>query len=313
MGCAGIAVRSLIPAFFNSKRFKLAGIASRNLEKAREIAAIYNCQAYGSYDDLLDSDEIDLLYIPLPTGLHYEWILKALKKKKHVMCEKSLASKYEEVARLIAAAEKQKLLLIENFQFRFHSQHAWVRNLLVNQEIGQLRCFRSSFGFPPFPDANNIRYSKVLGGGALLDAGAYTLKALQIILPEHSFKVKAASLFYADKEVDLWGGIYLDCAEGIVAELAFGFDNYYQCDYQIWGSKGKIISTRAFTAPAALKPAIVLEKGNKQETIELPADDHFRNMLGHIAECLDTEQYEEEYRQNLKQAAYINAVQRLSL
>ncbi|GHV91894.1 NDP-hexose-3-ketoreductase [Spirochaetia bacterium] len=308
LGCAHIATRSMIPAFFDSRRFELVGIASRTFEKALLVAERYNCQVYSTYDDLLNDGAIDLIYIPLPTGLHYGWVLKALNKKKHVLCEKSLASNYPEVKEITELARKNGLLLIENFQFRFHSQHAWVKNFLIENGIGDIRCFRSSFGFPPFPDKDNIRYSKLLGGGALLDAGAYTLKALQVILPDYNFKVKAASLYQKNTEVDLWGGIYLDCSEGIIAELSFGFDNYYQCNYEIWGTKGKIISTRAFTAPADLKPIIIIEKNNKQELIELDADNHFSNMLDHIANRLDSDQYKDEYQENLTQASYINDV-----
>jgi predicted dehydrogenase len=312
MGCAHIALRSVMPAFFNSHHFEIAGVASRDIEKSKKAATAYNCRAYGNYEDLLNNDEIDLVYIPLPTGLHYEWILKSLNKKKHVLCEKSLASTYNEVMEVTNLAKQQGLLLVENFQFRFHSQHVWIRNMIADHAIGDIRCFRSSFGFPPFSDTGNIRYSKLLGGGALLDAGAYTLKALQVILPDYSFEVKAASSYCKNSEVDLWGGVYLDCEEGIVAELSYGFDNYYQCNYEIWGSKGKVTVTRAFTAPSELRPVIILEKNNTKEQIELPADDHFRNMLEHIFECLETGKYEDEYQQNLKQAALITAARELN-
>jgi predicted dehydrogenase len=311
MGCAHIAVRSVMPAFYNSGHFKIVAIASRDYLKAFTLASQYNCRAYGNYDDLLNDEEVDIVYIPLPTGLHYEWIMKSLHKHKHVLCEKSLCSHYQEVAGAVALSRDMHLLLVENFQFRFHSQHAYVKELLANHEIGDIRCFRSSFGFPPFSDADNIRYSKTLGGGALLDAGAYTLKSLQVILPGFDFKVQAASLYNCDKDVDLFGGIYLDCQEGIAAELSFGFDNYYQCNYEIWGSKGKLTVTRAFTAPSDLKPVVILERNNRTESIELPMDDHFHNMLEHIANCLDSGNYEDEYRQNLRQAAYIAAVKEL--
>jgi predicted dehydrogenase len=309
LGVANIAVRSLIPTFSQLERFELTYIASRTLAKAKEIADKYHCQAYGLYDELLDNEAIDLVYIPLPTGLHYEWILKALKKGKHVMSEKSLASTYQEVKELTDFAEKNNLFLIENFQFRFHSQHQWVRERLKNNEIGDVRCFRSSFGFPPFPDKNNIRYFKDLGGGALLDAGAYTLKAMQIMLPEYTFTFRSASLYSSsDCEVELWGGVYLDCPEGIVVELSFGFDNFYQCNYEIWGSKGKITSTRAFTAPVDLEPTILLEKQSFKEEIHLAKDNHFNNILQYVADCLDKKDYKEEYKQNLMQAYYMEQI-----
>ena len=168
LGCAHIAIRSLLPAFSSSERFELAGIASRDFHKAQLAAAPYHCVAYGSYEELLDNEDIELVYIPLPTGLHYEWIHKALEKGKHVMSEKSLSCTYDEVRELVELACDKHLLLIENFQFRFHSQHVWVKELLERYELGDLRCFRCSFGFPPFEDRNNIRYSNLLAAGLCL-------------------------------------------------------------------------------------------------------------------------------------------------
>ena len=139
LGCAHIAIRSLLPAFSSSERFELTGIASRDFHKAQLAAAPYHCVAYGSYEELLDNEDIELVYIPLPTGLHYEWIHKALEKGKHVMSEKSLSCTYDEVRELVELACDKHLLLIENFQFRFHSQHVWVKELLESGELGQMK------------------------------------------------------------------------------------------------------------------------------------------------------------------------------
>lgn len=311
MGTANIAKRSLIPTFFSSDRFEVKAIASRSISKAEDIAKYYpGCKAYAGYSDICQDPEIDLIYCPLPTGLHYEHIVEALENDKHVMSEKSLGQNYDEVKKMVQLAKDKNLLLIENFQFRFHSQHKWVKDIIANGDIGDVRCFRSSFGFPPFPDGDiNIRYNKSLGGGALLDAGAYTLKAMQFILPEYKFKLKAASLTRPEKqEVEIFGGAFLASEEGITAELAFGFDNYYQCNYEIWGSKGKITVTRAFTAREDYKPTIVLEKQGDLQNIVLPADNHFAGMVNHVAYCLDNEEYEDEYAQNLSQSSYITAI-----
>jgi predicted dehydrogenase len=311
LGCAHIAVRSLIPEFFNSPRFNLSVIASRDKAKAESVAEQYKGVLGAVYDEVISDKNIDLVYIPLPNSMHYEWIMKALRAGKHVLCEKSLVTKYEHLEEIIDFARGQKLLVAENFQFRFHSQHEWVHNALAGNRIGEIRVFRSSFGFPPLP-AGNIRYSKNLGGGALFDAGAYPLKAMQFMLPDYNFTMRAATLHYKNSDVDFSGGMYLDCHEGIVAELAFGFDNFYQCNYEIWGSAGKISATRAFTAPPGFRPHIIFETADGREDIEMSADNHFRNMLLHIAECLDSGDFEDEYRQDLRQAAYIKQTINLS-
>ncbi len=314
LGCANIAVRSLIPAFEENDNFNLSAVASRDFEKAEKLSNQYNCKAYGSYEELLEDTTIELVYIPLPTGLHYEWIKKALEHNKHLLVEKTLCSSLEEVEEVTKIAKKRNLLLAENFQFQFHSQQKYVLDLIDSGEIGEIRCFRASFGFPPFPDRNNIRYSKSLGGGALLDAGAYTLKALQVILPKIDFNVKAATLLTPEQsEVDLYGGIFLSSrGGGVTAQLAFGFDNFYQCSYEIWGSKGKISVPRAYTAPKDFNPTIIVEKCGEREEISLPADDHFQNILSHLADCLNKSDFTKEYDKNIQQAQFIQQAKTLS-
>lgn len=308
MGCANIAVRSIMPELAVHPLFELAAVASRTAEKALPVATRYGCRLC-TYAELVEDPSIDAVYIPLPTGLHYEWVMKALEERKHVLCEKSLACSLDDVRKIVEFARLQKCLVMENFQFRFHSQLAFVKELLASNRIGEVRCFRASFGFPPFADGlANIRYQKALGGGALLDAGAYTLKASSLFLgPDIS--VKASHLSYSqDLGVDLQGSAYLLRTDGLCSEVAFGFDHYYQCGYEIWGSQGKITTKRAFTAPPGFEPDIVLETQGKQEVIKAKADNHFSNMLTYFGTLLASGDYEKEYQECMCQARLIQEV-----
>lgn len=309
LGCANIAVRSLIPELHRHSNFVLVAVASRSLGKAEPIALQYECKAM-TYDQLVASSDVDAVYIPLPTGIHFKWVMKALVAGKHVLCEKSLGYSLTEVQEMVGTARERELFLMENFQFRFHSQHAFVKELVATGVLGDLRCFRASFGFPPFPDgAANIRYQQSLGGGALLDAGAYTLKATTFMLGK-GFTVKAASLRMSEEYgVDVGGGIFLENGNGIVSETAFGFDNFYQCNYELWGSKGKLTAKRAYTAPPGFSPEIVVETSAGVEVKALPPDNHFAKMLSYFATSLHTgESFEMEYEECLMQAGLLQQV-----
>lgn len=312
LGCADIAIKYLAPAFKKHHRFDLVGFAGRNIDKTLLISKQFECQHFESYQLLIDRDDIDLIYIPLPNSLHHEWVIKSLDSGKHVLCEKSLGCSYEEVLEMVDAARRNGKLLFENFQFRFHSQHQFVKKILEEGEIGEIRVFRSSFGFPPFNDSENIRYSSVLGGGSLLDAGAYVLKAADFILGGE-FEVRAATLNVSpDLGIDIFGGIYMQNNNGQFAELSFGFDNYYQCNYEIWASKGKLTVTRAFTAPPGFAPTIIVEKQGRKEEIILSADDHFEKMLSYVFDCINNKKFEFEYSQNLTQALKIEKVKNIA-
>lgn len=313
LGCANIAKRSLIPAFHAHDAFELVGIASRDTTKAHEVSGPLGCCAM-TYDDLVRSD-MDLIYIPLPNALHYEWVMKCLAARKHVLCEKSLGCTLEEVAEMVGAARQRHLLLMESFQWRFHLQTQIAKSIVDSGQLGYIRCFRASFGFPPFPDRANIRYQKDLGGGALLDAGAYTLKATTEFLGS-DVAVRAATLrMDSELGIDLGGGIFLERADGVIAETAFGFDNFYQCQYEIWGSKGKLTVKRAFTAPPGFEPEIVLETIAGVECRKLPPDDHFVRMLDYISATLratDNKCFEWEWKSCMVQADLIQQTRSLT-
>lgn len=300
LGCANIAKRSVIPAIKSIDGYELVAIASRTLAKAEELANDFNCEAIKGYQTLLERKDIDVIYMPLPTGLHEEWVLKALEAGKHILIEKSLAMNYESAKTMVDLARQKGLLIMENFMFLYHGQHQFVKDLLAKGEIGEIRCFRSSFGFPPL-DKDNFRYNAELGGGALLDAAAYTVRASQLFLGNDIW-VEGATLNNLDAEVDLFGGAYLKSESGMFSEVAFGFDNFYQCNYEIWGSKGRITAQRAFTPGADFTPTITLEKQGESFDYKIDAENHFVNILNEFKRCVLEKGVEAKYEEILNQS-----------
>ncbi|WP_029935173.1 Gfo/Idh/MocA family protein [Thiomicrospira pelophila] len=306
LSCASIARRFVIPAIKQTPSFELYGIASRNPEKAKQAASDFETKVFESYDELINAT-LDAVYIPLPNSLHYEWIKKSLNNNLHVLVEKSMTCSLEQTQELNTLAQSKGLVLIENFQFRFHTQMAYIQQVLKSGKLGELRNIRASFGFPPFPDADNIRYHKQLGGGALLDAGAYPIKISQIFLGNDIYVDSSSLAFPADKQVDIWGSAFVKQENGkLTSQIAFGFDHFYQNNLELWGTKGKLTATRIFTAGPGVKPEVIIETQEGKESIVLPEDNHFVNMLNHFANCINTKQnLNDEYHQNINQARLI--------
>jgi len=308
LGCADIAERMVIPEILQlSDLFNILGISSRSKEKGIIFANKFNINFVNSYQELIDSS-IDAIYIPLPNSLHAEWIEKALNNNIHVLVEKPLACSYSDVINLNNIAKSKNLALVENFQFRFHSQLDFITNVLNSGEIGELRSVSSSFGFPPLIDKKNIRYQADLGGGSLFDVGSYPLKLSQIILG-NNIEVIASNLnFDFNKGVDIWGGAVVKQIEGgVLGHLSFGFDNFYQCSIELWGSKGKLSTNRIFTSPKDLSPSIHIENSLGSRTEVILPDNHFKNMLQHFYEVIKNKNKKnEEYDQNINQARLIS-------
>ncbi len=309
LGCASIARRSLGPSFAAHDAFDLVAIASRTSEKAVAFAGQYGARPC-SYDELVNASDIELVYCPLPTGLHHEWVGKCLRAGKHVLCEKSLACSFEEVRDLVETASARKLFLMESFQFRFHAQNLFVKQLLEEGRIGPIRQVVVRFGIPPFPEGvANIRYSTELGGGALLDNGAYTIKVATYLLGS-DITVLAAIRGGETEElggVDLTGSIMMRTTDGIPIQTAYGFDHFYQNGYEIWGKNGKIVTTRAFTARGDFDAPVIVETLSGRETKTF-RDDHFARLLDYVASKIRSGDYSSEYVECESQARILQAV-----
>lgn len=279
LGCASIAERLMIPAILQLQEdFEIVGVASRSLDKAKRYCSQFNLPPVNGYQTLLDNPEIDVIYMPLPTGLHEEWIVKCLYANKHILAEKSIAMDFASAQKIVSIAKSKGLVLMESFMFCYHSQHNYSKKLISSGAIGSLRLFRSQFGFPPL-EKNNFRYDPQIGGGALLDAGAYTVRAAQLFLGNNLEVLSSELTMDSNYGSDIYGSASLLSEQGIVAQLSFGFDNFYQCNYEFWGSKGRLKALKAFTPKPTEKPLLKIQSQGKSDNLELDANNHFKETL----------------------------------
>ena len=282
LGCADIAQRNTIPALLADPSVRLVAVASRHAEKAEAVARRFGVEPVTGYAALLDRVDIDAVYVPLPPALHAEWVAKALAAGKHVLAEKPLATSLAEAADLVAAARAGNRLLMENFAFLHHRQHAEVQRLLAAGVVGEPRSLTAEFGFPPLNPAD-IRYQPALGGGALLDAGVYTLRAASLFLGPQ-LRVEGSVLREdTSSGVDIGGGALVSAPDGRTGHLEFGFDRAYRCTYTIWGSEGTVSLERAFSTPATLRPVLRIRRQDHAEERTLQADDQFARIVAVFA------------------------------
>lgn len=187
LSTAGIG-RSNWKAIFNSGNCIVSAVASRDLEKSR--AFIDECQrdhafatkpdALGSYEELLAAKNVDAVYIPLPTGLRKEWVLRAAAAGKHILCEKPCATNAVELEAMLAACRQHKVQFMDGVMFMHSPRLAKVRAVLNdNQSVGQIRRIASAFSFYSGEEffTNNIRVNGDLEPtGCLGDLGWYSIR-----------------------------------------------------------------------------------------------------------------------------------------
>lgn len=271
LGIASIAKRMSIKAFQNISNAEVVSVASRDIEKAKDCAEKFGIRSSGSYEELLNDPDVDAVYIPLPIGLHKEWIIRAVKVGKHVISEKSLTGDLRSTQEVVEECRKAGIVLYENFMCDFHPQHAKVQSMIERGDIGESAVFRGYFGFPRMGE-DNFRYDKDLGGGSLNDAGAYTIFMARKMLCAEPIAVTARLHTDNGLGVDMRGEVLMEFPNDRSAFIAFSFDALYQNNYSIWGSRGLISVDRAYSIPPDMKPEVTLTHNDGQKEIRTSID-----------------------------------------
>jgi predicted dehydrogenase len=179
LGAARIAPMALLRPARRCPEATVLAVAARDVERARRFAARHGIpRVHPGYDALLADPEIEAVYNPLPNALHAEWTIRALEAGKHVLCEKPFAATVVEAEAMAAAATRTGRVLVEAFHYRYHPLFARLRSLVTSGELGEVRRLEAHLCFLlPYP--NDIRYQASLAGGALMDAGCYTVHMLR--------------------------------------------------------------------------------------------------------------------------------------
>jgi predicted dehydrogenase len=213
LGAAAIAPTALVKPAREVAGVTVAGVAARDPERARLFAARYGVpKVYDSYADLVEADDLDAVYIPLPNGLHGAWTLRALAAGKHVLCEKPFTADAEEARSVADAAAASDRVVMEAFHYRYHPLAERVRQLVAGGTIGTVRHVEARMCFP-LPKFSDIRYNLALAGGATMDAGCYALHALRTFGPGEP-EVRAAAAKLRTPGVDRAMDVRLEYPDG---------------------------------------------------------------------------------------------------
>jgi len=215
---AKIAQDHVIPAIQDAQNCVVSAIASRDHAKARAVAERFSVpHAFGSYEELLASDGVDGVYIPLPTSQHVEWAAKAIEAGKHVLVEKPLALAAGDILPLIALRDEKKVLVSEAFMVTYHPQWLKLRDLIAEGAIGRLRHVQGAFSYYNV-DPDNMRNQLELGGGALPDIGVYPTVSTRFSTGREPLRVQASIERDSHFGTDIYSSVRADFGD---FELSF--------------------------------------------------------------------------------------------
>jgi len=218
LSTAKIGRELVVPAIQDAENCVVTAIASRDLSRAREMADRFSVpHAFGSYEEMVASDLIDAVYIPLPTSQHVEWTVKAANAGKHVLCEKPIALKASEIDALIEARDRNKVLVSEAYMVTYSPVWLKVRSLLKEGAIGKLRHVQGAFTYYN-RDAGNMRNVPELGGGGLPDIGVYPTISTRFVTGKEPLRVQANTDRDPEFGTDIYSSVRADFGD---FELSF--------------------------------------------------------------------------------------------
>ena len=192
LGAGKFALQHMGPAIHAARGAKLVALGTSSEEKARPFRAFCpDLEVETDYDALLARSDIDAVYIPLPNALHVDWTRRALRAGKHVLCEKPIAMRAEEIDGLIALRDETGLLAAEAYMILHHPQWHRAREIYQAGTLGDLVHVQGHFAYNNAADPGNIRNRPETGGGAIRDIGVYPYGATRFVTGQEPRALRA--------------------------------------------------------------------------------------------------------------------------
>ncbi len=259
---ADIGLAKVIPGMLRSDRIEITAISSRDLSKAKQAAGKLGIpKAYGSYEEMLADPDIEAVYNPLPNHLHVPLTEQAADAGKHVLCEKPIALTAMEAERLVAARDRNNVLIQEAFMVRSHPQWLRARDLIREGRIGKLRAVQALFSYYN-TDPNNVRNMADIGGGALYDIGCYAITTSRFIFDAEPTRVVALIERDPNFKTDRLLSAIMDFPDGQASFIVSTQLVPYQ-RVQICGTEGRIEIQIPFNAPPQEACLLFIDDGGK--------------------------------------------------
>jgi D-xylose 1-dehydrogenase (NADP+, D-xylono-1,5-lactone-forming) len=286
LGAANIARRRVAPAIQQSSNGEVVAVASRTLDKASDFARELNVpKAYGSYEELIADPDIDAIYNPLPNSEHAAWSIRCAEAGKPVLCEKPLAKDAAEAQSMVDAFARRNLLFAEGFMYRFHPQTVKVKELVDSGAIGDIVTMNATFTFA-IRSEDNIRLSKSLAGGSLMDVGCYCINVMRLMTGQEPERARAIARVGISSGVDEWLSGLLAFPSGVIGHFDSGVRAHRTHTYDIRGTTGRILVEQGFVMEPKDTPVIRLWRGDAYEAIESPAANQYTIMAEDFADAL---------------------------
>ena len=283
IGTATIGFYAHVPAARTSPNSELVAVSSRNLETAQAAAKEHGIPlAFGSYEEMIESDEIDAVINTLPNAMHHEWTIKAAEAGKHVLCEKPFSVTMSEAREMMAAAEANDVVLIEGFTPRWTRQMRTVRKVVADGEIGDVIHLEVGLSFT-MDDDREGRPGNPRAEGSLMGFGCYGVYALRYAMSVEPVLAVALQRKRPGVKFDTTANGFLQFPNGAVGHLWCCLEGPQRGLLEVFGTNGKIILDGVFSETV---PLTVVRGEAEPDVMEMTSPDRFQVQLDEFSECI---------------------------
>ena len=280
------AFKNILPAIAASPDLRLIGVCSRTAAKREEAAQRFGGIAWAAPDEMLRSQDVDLVYVATPTGLHFANGMQVLSAGKHLVADKSLAVDISEAERLLQCAADRELVLCEAMMFRYHPRFLTIRATVQGESFGLPAHAFCSFTLPPL-EAPGFRDDRSLGGSALLDVGCYPLAMVSGLFGEPS-EITRSNIDRADADgVDRSGSASLRFPSGSRADVVWGYDRAYAAELLVLGVQRSLSARRVFAKETGADGTILVrDRFGAPTEIVIPEANGFVKMFSTVVRAM---------------------------
>jgi predicted dehydrogenase len=281
LSTAKIGRQKVIPAIQAADGCEVVAIAGRDVARTRRVAGELDIErCHDSYRALLDDDEVDAVYIPLPNHLHAEWTIRAAEAGKHVLCEKPMALSSAEARSMVEACARAEVAFMEAFMYRLHPSWRAVLDIVRSGRIGAPVAVQSWFSYFN-DDPDNIRNVAEYGGGALMDIGCYCIDLSRLVLGGEPIAVGGSVTRDPATGVDT---VTSGVLEFVTGTATFTCSTRVEPDQRvhIYGSEGRISIDIPFNIPPDRATHVRVTAGGAPpvapatDTLTFEASDQYR-------------------------------------
>ncbi|MDE1177039.1 MAG: Gfo/Idh/MocA family oxidoreductase [Edaphobacter sp.] len=285
LGFGNHAVRRLLPAFSRSEKVALTGMWRRDQEAAKKNCAEHGiAHCFATPEELVNSPEVDVVFITSPDAMHRDDTLMAINAGKAVLCEKPVSMNAAEASEMAAAAKAKGVLYGVAQNFRYNRSIDWMREQIAAGRIGTPQLAQAEYAYPADRAPRKwIMDPTLAAGGPIADVGVHCIDALRYILGEEVASVSTVAIKTKPEDrVEAIASLQMEMSGGVLANVNCNARAPYRTLLSFTGSDGVLVAESGFSVDRPVEVA-VRKAGETLETVTIDNSDGYVRMLDAFA------------------------------